>query len=461
MEWAGRFVLVDTDDHPASGEALPRAIALRRPANRHPRGQTEIPRLTRVTQPGTGSAWSPDSTVLVTGATGALGRLVARHLVERHGVRNVVLAGRRGHAAEGMAELEAELVRGGASVSVVACDIADRDAVASLLADHPVTAVVHAAGVIDDGLVTSLSPERLRNVLAPKVLGAVWLDELTRDRELTEFVLFSSASATIGNAGQAAYSAANAFLDALAHRRRAQGLPAHSLGWGLWEQRSAMTRALRDADLARIARTGLAPLSSDEGLALLDAAVELDDPALLPMRLDTAALRRSESVPPVLAGLVRPRRPAAQTSTWTERMRLLSDAERGRAAMDLVRTRAAAVLDLAGADAVGIEQSFADLGFDSLTAVELRNRLNAATGLRLSTTLVFDYPTPAALADYVLGETTGSDPAAAGVAAAAVRADEPMAIIGMACRYPGGVLSPDELWELVAEGRDVISGFPA
>ncbi|MEU8718671.1 beta-ketoacyl synthase N-terminal-like domain-containing protein, partial [Streptomyces sp. NPDC048663] len=313
-----------------------------------------------------------------------------------------------------------------------------------------------------DGLVTGLSEERLAAVLAPKVLGARWLDELTRELDLRRFVLFSSASATLGNPGQAAYSAANAYLDALAVRRRAAGLPATSLGWGLWEQRSGITGELSDADLARITRGGIAALPTAEALALLDATVGLDAAAVLPMRLDTAALHRLDPLPAVFSGLVRGRRRARQQSGWADRLRALPEAERRRAALELVRTQAAGVLDLAGAEQIGADQSFADLGVDSLTALELRNRLGTATGLRLPTTLVFDHPTPAALAGFVLAETgdvrTAPEPTAP-VTAAAV--DEPIAIVGMACRYPGGIGTPEQLWDLVAEGRDGISAFPA
>ncbi|MFJ3755063.1 SDR family NAD(P)-dependent oxidoreductase [Streptomyces sp. NPDC090080] len=463
-EWPGRFVLLDTTDPAVTDTDLIAALATDEPQLALRADRVLVPRLAPVT--GTETAeeapWSVDDMVLVTGASGTLGGLVARHLVERHGVRGVVLASRRGHDAPGMAELASGLRESGAEVSVVACDVADREAVASLLADHPVTAVVHAAGVVDDGLVTGLSEERLAAVLAPKALGARWLDELTRELDLRRFVLFSSASATLGNPGQAAYSAANAYLDALAVRRRAAGLPATSLGWGLWEQRSGITGELSDADLARIARSGIAALPTAEALALLDATVGLDAAAVLPMRLDTAALHRLDPLPAVFSGLVRGRRRARQQSGWADRLRALPEAERRRATLDLVRTQAAGVLDLAGAEQIGADQSFADLGVDSLTALELRNRLGTATGLRLPTTLVFDHPTPAALAGFVLAETgdvrTAPEPTAPVTATAL---DEPIAIVGMACRYPGGIGTPEQLWDLVAEGRDGISAFPA
>ncbi|MGV5039287.1 SDR family NAD(P)-dependent oxidoreductase, partial [Streptomyces sp. NRAIS4] len=462
VEWPDRFVLLDAPDPTATDAELTAALATGESQMALRAGRLLVPRLARVTEAAGESPWSAADTVLITGASGTLGRLVARHLVERHGVRGLVLASRRGGHAPGLAELAVELGEQGAEVAVVACDVAEREAVAALLAEHPVSAVVHAAGVVDDGLVTGLTEERLRAVLAPKVDGARWLDELTRDRDLTRFVLFSSASATLGNAGQAAYSAANAALDALARQRRAAGLPATSLAWGLWAERSGITGELTEADLARIARNGIAPLSTEEALALLDTAVGLGETAVLPMRLDTAALHRLDPLPAMFAGLVRGRRRTRQRSGWADRLRALPVPERRRAALDLVRTQAAGVLDLAGAEQVGAEQSFADLGFDSLTALELRNRLGAATGLRLPTTLVFDHPTPAALAGFVLGEAgdlrTGPEPTAPAVAAAA---DEPIAIVGMACRYPGGVGTPEQLWDMVAVGRDGISAFPA
>ncbi|MEV6960774.1 type I polyketide synthase [Streptomyces sp. NPDC051207] len=462
-EWPDRFVLLDTSGPAPTDEELTAALAgTAEPQLAVRAGRVLVPRLARVVEAVGEVPWSVGDRVLITGASGTLGQLVARHLVERHGVGAVVLVSRRGGEAPGVAALVGELRERGAEVAVVACDVAEREAVAALLAAHPVTAVVHAAGIVDDGLVTGLTEERLRAVLAPKVLGAQWLDELTRDRDLTAFVLFSSASATLGNPGQAAYSAANAALDALARQRRADGLPAHALGWGLWEQRSGITGSLGDADLARIARSGIAALPTDDALALLDAALGLTEAALLPMRLDTAALHRLDPLPPVFTGLVRGRRRAPQQSGWADRVRALPAPERRRAALDLVRTQAAGVLDLAGAEQIGAEQSFADLGFDSLTALELRNRLGTATGLRLPTTLVFDHPTPAELAGFVLAEAGDTESGPKDTApAVASAADEPIAIVGMACRYPGGVSTPEHLWELVAEGRDGISGFPA
>ncbi|CDR03010.1 Acyl transferase [Streptomyces iranensis] len=358
-------------------------------------------------------------TVLITGGTGGLGALLARHLVVEHGVRRLVLTSRRGVEAPGAAELVAELAGLGAEAAAVACDVADRASVESLLkgigSERPLSAVVHAAGVLDDGVVESLTPERVDRVLRPKVDAALHLHELTRGLDLSAFVVFSSASSNFGGGGQANYAAANAFLDALAHQRRALGLPAVSLAWGMWEQRSEMTGDLGEADLQRIARAGLNALTSEEGLALFDDALGTDETVLVPTHVDLAALRvqaRTGDVPALLRGLVRvPRRrvaaaETAQTGTGSLRDRLagLSAADQYRALLDLVRVQVATVLGHGSPEAVEPDMAFKDMGFDSLTTVELRNRLNAETGLRLSAVLVFDHPTPTALVDHLREE---------------------------------------------------------
>ncbi|MGW0917035.1 SDR family NAD(P)-dependent oxidoreductase, partial [Streptomyces sp. NPDC002784] len=421
----------------------------------------------------------PDGTVLITGGTGTLGSLLARHLVTEHGVRNLLLTSRSGPEAPGVQELIAQIEELGATIQVAACDAADRDQLAALLDGRRLTGVVHAAGVLSDGLVTALTPEQLATVWRPKAQAALHLHELTQDADLAFFALYSSASGVFGGAGQANYAAANTFLDALAHHRRAQGLPATSLAWGLWEQASAMTGELDRADRRRLSRSGLAPLSSAEGLALLDRALASAEPALVPARLDLAGLRGSEAVPAVLRGLVRPaatRRTADTTAgvrdagtALTERLARLGRAERERHLAELVRRSVAAVLGHASGQSVDAERSFKEQGFDSLTAVELRNRLTAATALRLPTAIVFDHPTPTALAAHLYEALFPRDGEAADEArtpAAAVPAtvagtDEPIAIVGMACRFPGGVASPEELWRLVAEGVDTIGAFPA
>ncbi|UQX03807.1 type I polyketide synthase [Streptomyces sp. RerS4] len=479
-EHPDRFVLVDLDEREESLRALPAALATGEPQLALREGRAVVPRLGRVpaVPAADGQEARPldvDGTALVTGATGTLGGLVARHLVTEHGVRRLLLTSRRGEAAAGAPELLAELRALGAEVTLAACDAADRDALAALLADvpaaHPLTAVVHTAGVLDDGILEALTAERVDHVLPAKVDAAVHLHELTRDLDLAAFVLFSAAAGTLGAAGQANYAAANTFLDALAHRRRAEGLPATALAWGLWAERSGMTGDLADTDLERISRAGVAALSSAEGLALMDTARAGGEPTAVPMHLDLAALRQADAsmVPPLLRGLVRPAgrrtaadRGAAPADGLTERLLPLTAAERDRLLLATVRVQVAAVLGFPGPDAVDPGRAFKELGFDSLTAVELRNRLGSATGVRLPATLVFDYPTPNSLAAFLRTEILGDQtaPAAHGGAGSPAVADEPIAIVAMACRYPGGVTTPEELWQLVAGSVDAISPFP-
>jgi polyketide synthase 12 len=366
------------------------------------------------------AAPDPDGTVLITGAGGTLGRLVARHLVEQHGIRSLLLVSRRGAAAEGMPELRQELAALGASVQIAACDVADRDALSALLSDlpdgHGLTGVVHAAGILDDGTVASLTPERVDAVLRAKAEAAWHLHELTRRFDLTLFALFSSTAGVFGSAGQANYAAANTWLDALAQHRRARGLPALSLAWGLWAERTGMTGHLNQADLSRMTRGGLVPFSSQEGLALLDAAGGLAEALVVPARLDTTALtdratQGAAPLPAVLRGLVRRPAPARRAvageqrhsdePSLAQRLAGLAPAERRRTLLRLVQEHGATVLGHGSAVSVVADRGFLELGFDSLTAVELRNRLNAATGLRLPATLIFDYPTPEALAGHL------------------------------------------------------------
>ncbi|MFC9312027.1 SDR family NAD(P)-dependent oxidoreductase, partial [Streptomyces sp. NPDC057011] len=493
-EHPGRFVLVDSDGSEASAAALDRALGSGEPQLALREGEIVVPRLTPVPAEDSGPhRLRAGGTVLLTGATGALGALVAEHLVTEHGVTRLHLTSRRGPEAPGARELTDRLTGLGAHVTLTACDTAAPEALAALLAgipdEHPLSAVVHSAGVLDDGILEDLTAERLDAVLRPKADSAWLLHELTRDLDLDVFVLFSSITGVTGTAGQANYAAANAYLDALAQHRHALGLPATSLAWGLWDTGTdaGMGGHLTTADLARIARTGIAPLTTTEGLRLFDAALAgapAEGPgraALVATRFALPALEASGTeVPAPLRSLVRTTRrraaggsapaSAAGSGDLVARLSGLARADAERELLDLVRAAAATVLGHAGGDSVAAGRAFTDLGFDSLAAVDLRNRLGAATGLRLPTTLVFDHPTPAALAAQLLAELLGSGAAAgtgelpavvSGASRTGDDAEDAIAIVAMACRFPGGVTSPEELWRLVAEGTDAVSGFPA
>ncbi|MGO4463184.1 SDR family NAD(P)-dependent oxidoreductase, partial [Streptomyces sp. M-16] len=337
----------------------------------------------------------------------------ARHLITHHNAKHIHLISRQGPHTPTAQQLHTELTNLGAHTTITACDTTDRQAVSELLASLPVplTAVIHAAGTLDDAVLTELTPDRVEEVLRPKVDAAVILDELTRDMDLSAFVLFSSAAATVGAPGQANYAAANAFLDALAQRRRSQGLPAVSMAWGLWAERSGMTDHLGRTDLGRMSRGGMIPLGTETGLALFDRALAGAEPVVVPALLDPAALREragNGTLPPVLGNLFRaPARRAARSDgavpadSWERRLLALPAGEREEALLGLVRTQVGAVLGHSATDRVEAERPFTALGFDSLTAVELRNRLAGATGLRLPSTLVFDHPTPGALARHL------------------------------------------------------------
>jgi acyl transferase domain-containing protein/NADP-dependent 3-hydroxy acid dehydrogenase YdfG len=444
-EHPGRFVLVDLDDGEACWAALPAALVHDEPQLIGRKGAFAALRLTRVartagdgaqggvlrtpraaseegstasTDASSGAlALDPLGTVLITGGTGNLGRLMARHLVVAHGARNLLLVSRRGSEVQGSSELEAELRVLGAEASVVDCDVADRTQMQTLLAsisaEHPLCAIVHAAAVLDDGVIDSLTHTQLDRVLAPKVDAAWHLHELTEDLPLSAFVLFSSAAGTFGNPGQGNYAAANTFLDALAAYRRARGLQGVSLAWGLWEQiGSRSTGDLGEIDQGRMVRSGFAALSNEEGLELFDCALALNRALALPVRLDVAALRalaRAGMLPALLRGLVR----AAPVQEATDgageslavRLRALPAQERGDAVLAIVRQEVATVLGHSHPRAIDPHYAFKELGFDSLSAVELRNRLAAITSMVLPATIIFDHPTTAALAEHLLQET--------------------------------------------------------
>ncbi|WP_211836273.1 type I polyketide synthase [Streptomyces rhizosphaericus] len=480
-EHPGRLVLVDLDAHTSDAgveRLLPNVLATGEPQLTVRADRLKVPRLVRTGRVDGAApvAVAPDTTALITGGTGGLGALFARHLVVSHGVRRLLLVSRRGPQAPGAAELIAELRRLGAEdVDVAACDMTDRTAVATLLArfspDRPLGAVIHTAGVLDDVTIEGLTPERLDTVLRPKVDAAWHLHELTRDLNPTAFVLFSSVSGLLGTAGQANYAAGNTFLDALAAHRHAQGLPALSLAWGLWDGTHGMGGSLGGADLARWSRAGVRALTPDQGLALFDAALAGGPALRVPVALDLPALRALTDEPPaLLRGLgtrPRPRRAAARSAApgepaWAQRTAALPDDQRRDAVLELVRDTVAAVLGHADATTLDPRRAFKEIGFDSLAGVELRNRLNATTGLRLLPTAVFDHPSPQALAEHLLSKMSDTVPAPSRTIAPSrsVPSDEPIAIVGMACRYPGGVASPEDLWRLVMDGTDAISEFP-
>ncbi|CQD13553.1 RifB protein [Mycobacterium lentiflavum] len=353
--------------------------------------------------------------VLITGGTGMAGSAVAAHLVARYGVAHVVLASRSGADGEGVPEVVDQLETAGAQVSVVACDVADREALAALIAGlparYPLKGVFHAAGVLDDGLIASLTPQRMAPVLRAKVDGAWNLHELTREMDLSAFVMFSSMAGIVGSAGQGNYAAANSFLDGLATYRRAHGLAGLSIAWGLWEQASGMTRHLDERDKARMSRIGLAPMATEQALRLFDTAMLAERPVMVAARIDPGALAdNGATLPPLLSQLVaRPIRrvidetdtTAASMTSLVARLQGLSPEQRHSELVDLVSRNAATVLGRPNAGDINAGSVFQDLGFDSLTAVELRNRLKTATGLTLSPTLIFDYPTPIVLAEHL------------------------------------------------------------
>ncbi|MGW4551403.1 SDR family NAD(P)-dependent oxidoreductase, partial [Streptomyces violaceorubidus] len=410
-EHPDRFVLLDTDGHDKSTRAIPGALTTGESQIAIRAGEFLVPRLTRAT-PATAAAsvFRPDSTVLITGATGTLATHIAHHLVTHHHVHNLLLLSRR--PADDLATALTDL---GANATVVTGDVTDPDTLTHTLTQHPVTAVIHTAATLDDATLDNLTTDRLDTVLRPKLDGALLLHQLTTHLtpDLDAFILFSSAAAAFGGPGQAAYAAANTFLDTLAHHRHTHGQPALSLGWGLWEDRSNMTGNLTDTDLHRMTRHGVGAMSTEDGLRLLDTACATAEAHLLPIRLDVGALRRradDDSLPALLRGLAqrRARRGTADAGTrrpselsLAERLGRVSGEQRAQALEDLVVAQVAAVLGHASTAAIEPDRAFKDIGFDSLTAVELRNRLNTASGLRLPATLVFDQPTPQAIARFL------------------------------------------------------------
>ncbi|MFD6397598.1 SDR family NAD(P)-dependent oxidoreductase [Nocardia sp. NPDC060249] len=404
-------------------------------------------------------------TVLITGGTGGLGAHVAEHLVRSRGVGRLMLVSRRGTAASGVADVLAGLRAAGATVDVAACDVSDPAAVAALIAAmdpaHPITGVVHTAGVLDDGVITALDADRLDRVLRPKTDAVEALTTALRGIDLDYFAVFSSAAGTFGNPGQANYAAANAYLDAYAQRARGQGIPMTAIAWGLWGTANGMNTGLNAADLRRNSRDGMRALSVEDGMALLDNAIDHGG-ALVAADLDLAELADADRVPEVLRALVRPvHRIARSTADRAGTAVDLRGPGRESSVRRLIVEHTAAVLGFTG-EQTPAGTPFKELGIDSLTAVELRNRLVAATGVRLPSSLVFDYPTPEAVAGLVLTEL-GHTPVAQTPEVArqeSSRGDDPIAIVAMACRLPGGITAPEQLWEALLDGADLIGPMP-
>ncbi|MFG2684415.1 SDR family NAD(P)-dependent oxidoreductase, partial [Streptomyces sp. NPDC048392] len=434
-----------------------------------------VRRLLRTGAGGTRPVWRPRGTVLVTGGTGGLGARVARHLAGR-GAEHLLLVSRRGPDAPGAAELRTELEKSGVGVTLTSCDVGDRAALAELLAtvpaDRPLTAVVHTAAVLDDSVVDGLTPDRIDRVLRVKADGARHLHELTQGADLDAFVLFSSLAGTLGASGQGNYAPGNAYLDALAEQRHALGLPATSIAWSIWDEHGMAT----EGDIeATAGRHGLPVMDPDLAAAALVAVAGDTEPTVViaDVEWDRFHVAFTATRPsPFLSDLPEVRQlttaaaagPAPDAAPGADglagRITALGDrAEQQAALLSLVREQAAKVLGHSGPEAVDPTTAYRDLGFDSVTAVELRNRLNKATGLRLPSTLVFDHPTARDLAAHLRDELVGGrDPEPAPGPAPAD--DDRIAIVGMGCRFPGDVRSPQQLWQLLRDGGDAITPFP-
>ncbi|MGW3104439.1 SDR family NAD(P)-dependent oxidoreductase [Streptomyces sp. NPDC001100] len=460
-EYPGRLTLVDVDGHPESLRQLPIALATGEPQIAIHDGVLMVPRLT-ATPPSEVEDSLTGGTVLITGGTGSLGAMLARHLVDRHGVRRLVLLSRRGEQPPGARELREDLQQTGAQVDLVACDITEREQLAAVLkAFGPdLTAVVHAAGVLDDGVLAAMTPERLAAVLRPKVDSAWHLHESTKDLPLARFVLFSSAAGLLGNPGQANYAAANSFLDALARHRSQLGLPALSLVWGAWADEEGMA--------ARSGRAHDGPVravSPEQAFALFDAALGSAEPVLAPLPLDRSprAFPAGTVVPPPLRGLLRTGRPSAAAAStggggvpddsagsWRDRLAALAPAERLPALRSLVRIEVAAVL---GHTEVGaVDRDFAELGLDSLMRVMLCNRLSLLTGTPLAVTVAYDWPDTDQLAGHLYSELRGTLPD--GPTAASVPAP-----VRSGGRGRGAGQSLPVLYRQVCETGDVVSAM--
>nr|MDT0663533.1 SDR family NAD(P)-dependent oxidoreductase [Micromonospora sp. DSM 115978] len=421
------------------------------------------------------TGWKPSGTTLITGGTGGIGAHLARWLAT-NGAPHLILTSRRGPNAPGATQLANELHTLGTTVTITACDAADRTQLHHTLQNipphHPLTTIIHAAGVPNYIPLTDLTPTTLNDVLAPKSHAATHLHELTQHHPITTFLLFSSGAATWGSGQQAAYAAANHYLDALAHHRHTHNQPATTIAWGPW---SHTGMAADQASLTFFSRFGLHPLHPDLATKALHHAITTHTTNLTIANIDWNQFTptfTTQRPAPLLTDLPenhKPQttsgeRPEVPATPLGQQLRSVTPSEQDQHLLNHVRKEAAATLGHAAADAIPPDKPFQELGFDSLTAVQLRNQLNRTTGLQLPTTLIFDHPTPRALATFVKGRLLGEEPEATRTVVRATGStdadDEPIAIVGMACRFPGGARSPEDLWELVSSGADVISAFP-
>ncbi|MEU5760035.1 type I polyketide synthase [Nocardia sp. NPDC047648] len=465
-EHPGRIVLLDRDGDIDAG-TVSAVLAAGEPQVAVRDGRLSAPRVRRIAAARETEAISFGAgTVLVTGGTSGLGALIARHLVTEHGIRRLLLVSRRGRDAAGVPELLADLSALGARVDVEACDIADRDDLAAVLAavpeEFPLSGIVHAAGVVDDGTIETLTAAQVDRVLRPKVDGTWLLHDATRDANVSAFVVFSSVAGLAGSPGQGNYAAANSFADAVVRLRRTVGLPAVSVAWGPWNAGTGMTADLGPAGLERLRRLGFRPLGDTTGLSLFDASLTAGSALVIGAEFDRSGLAEQAeagALPALLSALARPGRTGGEP---VGRLASATPADRAEVALAVTREQAAAVLGHATAEAIDPETAFTELGFDSLAGVEFRNRLAQATGLSLPSTLVFDHPSARAVAEFLvsrIGDAPAARPRPARVTPR-TRVDEPIAIVGMSCRYPGGVGSAEQLWQLLVSGTDAITPFP-